>query len=65
MSCVPSFFRAYCCVRSRVGVCGGVFPCSHLTADKGTFKENSDDGLTVFFDFFLTKFFRKRDVKEC
>ncbi len=65
MSCVPSFFSAYCCVRSRVGVCGGSLPSSHLTADNGTFKEKPDDELTVFLDFFLTKIFRKRDVKEC
>ena len=31
----------------------------------GFLKENPGDGLTVFLDFFLTKIFCKRDVKNC
>ena len=26
---------------------------------------NSEDQLTIFLDFILTKYFRKRDVNEC
>ena len=36
-----------------------------LTADIRVFIGNSDDVLTVFLDFFLTKYFRKRGVKKC
>ena len=36
-----------------------------LTADIRVFIGNSDDVLTVFLDFFLTKYFCERDVKNC
>ena len=36
-----------------------------LTSDIRVFIGNSDDVLTVFLDFFLTKYFCKRDVKNC
>ncbi len=38
-----------------------VLPARHIIVSK----ENSDNGLTDFLDFFLTKFFRERDVKKC
>ena len=36
-----------------------------FTPDNNVFKGNPRDRLTIFLDFFLTKYFIKRDVKEC
>ena len=36
-----------------------------IEPDSGGFKENPDEELTVFLDYFLTNENRKRDVKKC
>ena len=56
----------------RVAIIGGSSPQEwcissvfFLTPQTSVLKENSGGELTDFFDFFLTKENRKRDVKEC
>ena len=42
-----------------------VLPVTFIKPHISVFRENSDVRLTVFLDFFLTKYFCKRDVNEC
>jgi len=39
--------------------------CAFPAPDVSDFREKPKDGLTIFLDFILTKYFRERDVKEC
>ena len=42
-----------------------MFPEDLLKPDSIAFEENLWGQLTIFLDFILTKYFRKRDVNEC